>query len=213
MTIDIVNIDTDILLWINSMHTSLLDTFMWNVSSKYIWIPMYLLMVALLAKRYGWRCLWMLLAIGVAFGLSDYISHLLKHIVCRPRPTHEESLADLIYIVNDYRGGKYGFPSSHAADTMSLALLFSLIWRDWRTTLTLMLWVTANCLSRMYLGVHYPGDIVCGLLLGATFALGAYWVLRACKVTKKSETKISPHWLEYALPAIFFVTLIFSFIV
>ncbi len=203
----ILQYDTDLLLWINSMHNTVFDTFMWNVSSKYVWIPMYVLMAFLLFKRYGWRSLWLLLALGVAFGLSDYISHLIKHIVCRPRPTRDISISELVQIVNKYRGGKYGFPSSHAADSFSIALLFSIIWRDWRTTLPLMLWVALNCWSRMYLGVHYPSDILAGLVLATLISLLAYWIIRMTKVIKKDETSVSPRWLEYAIIVCFAITL------
>ena len=71
----------------------------------------------------------------------------------------------------------YGFVSFHAANTMSCGLLFSLIWRNWKATLPLMLWVALNCYSRMYLGVHYPGDIIGGLIVGALMALVVYWAL------------------------------------
>lgn len=201
------------------MHNTLLDTFFWNVSSKYVWIPLYILLVFLLAKRYGWRCLWLLLAIGAVFGLSDYVSHAIKHCVCRPRPTHTESISNLLHIVNNYRGGKYGFPSSHAADTFSLALLFSLVWRDRRTTIPLMLWVVLNCWSRMYLGVHYPSDILAGLLLTTVFVIPAYILLRKAHrkgktpIIKSDENKVSPPWLEYAVATIFALTLAVCFVI
>jgi undecaprenyl-diphosphatase len=83
-----------------------------------------------------------------------------------------------LHLVNDYRSGQYGFVSSHAANTMACALLFSLIWRKKITTVGMMLWVAANCYSRMYLGVHYPGDILGGLIVGSLVAMGAYWALR-----------------------------------
>ena len=127
----------------------------------------------------------MLLAIGVTVGLADYVSSgIIKHLVCRPRPTHEPMLEGLVHIVNGYRGGHYGFVSSHAANTMGVALLYCLIWKnESHHVWWLMIWVVLNCWSRMYLGVHYPGDIIGGLIVGALIAVAVSaalrrWVLR-----------------------------------
>lgn len=177
----LIEIDQELLLAINGWHSAWADQVMWIISGKLTWIPLYLVLIGLLFWRFGWRkALWMVLAIGVAVGLSDYISSgIIKHLVCRPRPTHEPLLEGLVHIVNGYRGGHYGFVSSHAANTMSVALLYCLIWKneshhEW----WLMIWVVLNCWSRMYLGVHYPGDIIGGLIVGALVAAAVYAVLR-----------------------------------
>ena len=115
----------------------------------------------------------------MAVGLSDFVSSgLIKPWVCRLRPTHEPALAGMVHLVNGYTGGLYGFVSSHAANTMACALLFSLLYRNRYATVGLMLWVALNCYSRMYLGVHYPGDIIGGLLVGAVLATLTYAALR-----------------------------------
>jgi undecaprenyl-diphosphatase len=178
---DLVHIDQELLLAINGAHTPMLDQLCWYISQAWIWIPLYLVLIALLIKQFGWKKgLIYVAALFVAAGLSDFISSgIIKGLVCRLRPTHEPALEGLVHIVNGYTGGKYGFVSSHAANTMSVALLFSLIWRQknnhgwW-----LMLYVALNCHSRMYLGVHYPGDIIGGLALGSLVAVGAYWALK-----------------------------------
>lgn len=116
---------------------------------------------------------------AVAVGLSDFVSSgIIKPWVCRLRPTHEPALAGMLHLVNGYTGGLYGFVSSHAANTMACALLFSLLYRNKYATIGLLLWVALNCYSRMYLGVHYPGDIIGGLLVGALFAGQVYAVVR-----------------------------------
>lgn len=193
----LVHIDTAILLAINGWHAPWADTLMWIVSAKATWIPLYILLVGMLIWRYRspatearWKwlrgvpvCLVMILVIGVVVGLADFIaSGILKEWVARPRPTRVPELEGVLHLVNGYRSGQYGFVSSHAANTMACALLFSLIWRKKITTLLLMLWVAANCYSRMYLGVHYPLDILGGLMVGALTALLGFALLRWWKV-------------------------------
>ena len=192
----LLHIDTEILLAINGWHAPWADTLMWIVSAKTTWIPLYLLLIGLLVWRYRkpamtgvkWlqrvpACVVMIVVIGLAVGAADFIaSGILKDLVARPRPTRVPELEGVLHLVNGYKSGKFGFVSSHAANTMAVALLFSLIWRNKIATVGLMLWVAANCYSRMYLGVHYPTDILGGLLIGAAVAVAAYVVLRRLDV-------------------------------
>ena len=174
-----MNIDADILLWINGHYADWLDEVMWTVSQPKTWIPIYLLLVGLLIKKYrNWKAIiFILVAFIVAVGLSDFLcSGILKPLVCRLRPTHEPAI-DPIHLVRGYTGGLYGFCSSHAANTMAVGLLFSLLYKDSRATVSLMTWVALNCYSRMYLGAHYPSDIIVGLLIGSLWAVLAYWGL------------------------------------
>ena len=188
----LIHIDTEILLAINGWHAPWADTLVWIISAKTTWIPLYLLLIVLLV--YGYRqpapttvkwlqkvpaCVVMILTIVAAVGLADFIaSGILKDWVARPRPSRVPELEGVLHLVNGYKSGRYGFVSSHAANTMACGLLFSLIWRKKITTISLMLWVAANCYSRMYLGVHYPLDILGGLIVGALVASGAYALLR-----------------------------------
>ena len=171
--------DADILLWINGHGADWLDAAMWYISRAQTWIPLYALLLGLLAYKYrSWKAM-LLIAVGfaVAVGLSDFLcSGVLKPLVCRLRPTHEPSI-DPIRLVNGYTGGLYGFCSSHAANTMACATLFCLLYRNKTATACLMTWVALNCYSRMYLGVHYPSDIVVGLIIGALMAGLVYWCL------------------------------------
>jgi undecaprenyl-diphosphatase len=190
----LIHIDTEILLAINGWHSPWADTLMWIISAKTTWIPLYLLLIGLLVWRYRqpastpikWlqkvpACVMMIAVIGLAVGAADFIaSGILKDLVARPRPTRVPELEGVLHLVNDYRSGQYGFVSSHAANTMACALLFSLIWRKKITTVGMMLWVAANCYSRMYLGVHYPTDILGGLIVGSLVAVVAFLGLRRC---------------------------------
>ncbi len=168
-----LELDSDILLWINGHYEGWLDEVMWTVSAAKTWAWLYVALVILLVKKFhNWKLvLLILVGFGIAVGLSDYLcSGILKPLVCRLRPTHEPAL-DPLHLVRGYTGGLYGFCSSHAANTMAVALLFSLLYKDARATVSLMAWVALNCYSRMYLGVHYPSDIIAGLLIGSLWAL------------------------------------------
>lgn len=173
-----MTVDTDIVLWINGHHSEWLDEAMWIISRPVTWIPLYILLVGLLWYRYrDWKkVLILLVGFGIAVGLSDFTaSGILKPLFCRLRPTHNEALS--LHIVHGYHGGLYGFCSSHAANTMSVALLFSLLYRNKTATSLLMVWVALNCYSRMYLGAHYPSDIMGGLLVGSLWALFVWLAL------------------------------------
>ena len=193
----LIHIDQQWLLAINGWHAEWADVLMWYISKSTTWLPLYALLVGLVVYRFGiqWylstqntsnyrytallRVFIVLAGFAVAVGLSDFISSgIIKPWVSRLRPTHEPALAGMLHIVNGYTGGMYGFVSSHAANTVACALLFSLLYRNKYATVALMLWVALNCYSRMYLGVHYPGDIIGGLLVGTLIAGMTYAVAR-----------------------------------
>ena len=194
----LLHIDTDVLLAINGWHAPWADRLMWIISAKATWIPLYLLLVGLLVWRFSkpaptnvkWlqkvpACVAMIVVIGLAVGAADFIaSGILKDFVARLRPTRVPELEGVLHLVNGYKSGQYGFVSSHAANTMACALLFSMIWRNKIATVGLMLWVAANCYSRMYLGVHYPTDILGGLIVGSLVAVVAYYMLRCCRLVE-----------------------------
>ena len=193
----LISLDQQWLLAINGWHAEWADVLMWYISKSTTWLPLYALLVGFVVYRFGiqWylstqntlnyrftallRVFIVLAGFAVAVGLSDFISSgIIKPWGSRLRPTHEPALAGMLHLVNGYTGGMYGFVSSHAANTMACALLFSLLYRNKYATVALMLWVALNCYSRMYLGVHYPGDIIGGLLVGTLVAGMTYAVAR-----------------------------------
>ena len=212
----LIHIDQQWLLAINGWHSEWADILMWYISKSTTWLPLYALLVGLIVYRFGilspslcregrrgsslLRVLIILAGFAVAVGVSDFVSSgIIKPWVCRLRPTHEPELAGLIHLVNGYTGGLYGFVSSHAANTMACALLFALLYRNKYATVGLMLWVALNCYSRMYLGVHYPADIIGGLAIGALMATLTYVMVRRLveHVDERSEgAGASCRWSE-----------------
>ena len=212
----LIHIDQQWLLAINGWHSEWADILMWYISKSTTWLPLYALLVGLIVYRFGilspslcregrrgsslLRVLIILAGFAVAVGVSDFVSSgIIKPWVCRLRPTHEPELAGLIHLVNGYTGGLYGFVSSHAANTMACALLFALLYRNKYATVGLMLWVALNCYSRMYLGVHYPADIIGGLAIGALMATLTYGMVRRLveHVDERSEgAGASCRWSE-----------------
>ena len=212
----LIHIDQQWLLAINGWHSEWADILMWYISKSTTWLPLYALLVGLIVYRFGilspslcregrrgsslLRVLIILAGFAVAVGVSDFVSSgIIKPWVCRLRPTHEPEIAGLIHLVNGYTGGLYGFVSSHAANTMACALLFALLYRNKYATVGLMLWVALNCYSRMYLGVHYPADIIGGLAIGALMATLTYGMVRRLleHVDERSEgAGASCRWSE-----------------
>lgn len=185
-------IDTQWFLWINSHHTTALDWTMWTLSQHWSWAVVIVLAFMLLTLRQEPRR-WWLVAVGVVlcFLLADQGSVLIKDTVCRLRPCH--ALED-VRMFRTHCGGQYGFVSSHAANAFAVALFFVLrYWkrmkRQW-PLLLLIVWALATSYSRTYLGKHYPGDLVCGAILGCIIALIVWWLTDTIeKKLRKNETK------------------------
>ncbi|MBV6645728.1 MAG: phosphatase PAP2 family protein [Cyclobacteriaceae bacterium] len=147
------------------------------LSDKYIWIPLYLFLIYKLHQKYQGKVWVPLLAILLIITLADQLtSSLMKPYFERLRPCREQSLKELVIVVAGC-GGKYGFASSHAANTMGLATFFSKLYPNTLGYL-LIAWALLVSYSRVYLGVHYPGDIVVGMLLGVILGLCAYQLVR-----------------------------------
>ncbi|MBD5307667.1 MAG: phosphatase PAP2 family protein [Bacteroides sp.] len=172
------DLDTQIFLAINGFHTAAIDQFMWLISNKLIWVPLYAVTLALLIHRYGWRAGLMVTAGAiVAVTIADQTcASLIRPVVERMRPSNTDNpLSALVHIVNDYHGGRYGFPSCHAANTFAFATFMSRLFRMRGIVfVTLFGWALINCWSRMYLGVHYPGDLIVGAIIGSASGYATY---------------------------------------
>ena len=175
-----VLIEWDIALfqWLNNLHTYWLDPFMYLISTRWFWIPFYLLLAYLLYEKYGWKgCISIFIAVGILILLADQISSsFFKPYFERIRPCRPENqLSFTVHTVANHCGGKYGFVSSHAANFFALAGFLSGIWKKRQATYLFLGIAALVSYSRIYLGVHYPGDVLGGVILGL---LLSYFVLR-----------------------------------
>jgi undecaprenyl-diphosphatase len=166
-------IDTKLFFFFNGNHTAFMDSVMAAVGDKYTWIPFYLVLFFFVWRRTKRRAWQVALAVGVLIALSDQISvHLFKETFQRYRPCHNLLLKDKVHVLNGYCGGLYGFVSSHAANTFALTTFLIFFFRNKYFALFMYLWAAFVSYSRVYAGVHYPFDIVGGMVLG--IFLGAF---------------------------------------
>ena len=179
--IDFLNaLDTQLFLFLNGIHSVFFDEFMFTFSGKWVWLPFYASLLYLFIRIWKKDSIWIILALVLCIVFADQIaSGILKVWVQRPRPSRAEELDGLVHIVNGYRAGKYGFVSSHASNSFGLALFCSLLFRKNKTyAWVLFAWAVLTAYSRIYLGVHYPGDILGGILVGVFAALFCLFLLK-----------------------------------
>lgn len=161
------DIDADALLAVNGFHDVFQDAFWWLVTAKWSSALILLALVWILLHQNRRHALLVMAMLVLAVLVADQVaSGLIKQLVERLRPTHDPSLESMVHVINGYRGGLYGFVSSHAANFSAIAMLVSLVMRCRFVTVSMFSWTLLQCYSRMYLGVHYPGDIIGGLVVG-----------------------------------------------
>ena len=166
------HIDTEIFLFLNSLHSPTSDFIMWWLSDKFIWIPLYLFVLIIIIKRYKIDFVRIILLFVLLILITDQVSvHLFKNVFLRYRPCHNLEIQDLVHIVNNYCGGKYGFISSHAANVFGFAMLSSYFLKNKLFSISIFVWATIVSYSRIALGVHYPTDIIAGAIVGIAFAI------------------------------------------
>ncbi|MEO0898404.1 MAG: phosphatase PAP2 family protein [Bacteroidota bacterium] len=175
---------------INQANVPWLDEFMFLISEKWFWIPAYLVVLFLLKKQYSWKKIGgILIAVALLILCTDQItSSLLKPTVKRFRPCQVEAQLDFeVHQVHDKCGGKYGFASSHAANFFGLATFLSLLFKRRGNSLIFLGAAILVAYSRIYLGVHYPLDVLVGGLLGGFFGWGIFFLYSRVILTFNSS--------------------------
>ncbi len=148
-----------------------MDQVMMAISGRFTWIPLYLLLVILIYWNYKNKTWLIILFAVLAIIISDQVANLIKNEVMRLRPSHTPGVMELLHFYknsngNEYMGGLYGFVSNHAANSACLATFLSLLFRRMYIAWGLIIWAFLLSYSRVYLGVHYPSDVLCGVILG-----------------------------------------------
>jgi undecaprenyl-diphosphatase len=165
--LDFLNhIDHTLFLFLNGLHNPFFDSFMNKATISVVWLPLYLVFLYLIIRQYKWKTIMVIILAALMILVSDQLANLIKDVSQRLRPSHEPGL--MVHLVNAYKGGEYGFYSSHASNTFSIAVFlivltgtrFGWIW------IPALFWAILMSYTRIYLGVHFPGDILAGAIMG-----------------------------------------------
>jgi undecaprenyl-diphosphatase len=173
----ILHYDTELFLFLNNLGSEQWDGFWMFYTHKFNWIPFYALLLFLLYKHLGKQKMLVLILMVIALiTFTDQITNLFKYGFERPRPCHEQDLQGIMRIVKEGCGGRFGFFSGHASNSMAIAVFVGLLLREKYKNLIffLLVWAAAMAYSRIYIGVHYPLDVVCGMTFGALSGYGFY---------------------------------------
>ena len=164
----LLNIDRYMLLSLNGSDSLFWDGCMLVYTSMIVWMPLALVLLYVLLKNNNIKDFFLLvLLIALVATLTDTISSgICKPFFERWRPTNDPMLMYAVDVVNETRGGRYGFTSSHAANSFGIATFIMLLIRNRALSSSLIIWASMNAFTRIYLGVHYPGDIIAGTFIG-----------------------------------------------
>lgn len=180
--------DKTLLMVFNGSHCPFVDRLAVTLTCGYMWIPLYIALLLLVINNHK-TVVQISLVIGMALltivlseGMADLI---VKPLVARLRPIHDTLMQDSVQVVNNYRAEGYSFFSAHASNTMAVAVFFSLLVKDRLFTCTLIIWALVNCWTRIFLGVHYPSDIIVGVVWGSVSGLFAYTIYNKVKDTRR----------------------------
>jgi undecaprenyl-diphosphatase len=172
----IKQIDQSLLLFLNSFHNDFWDKAVTIFTSIEIWIPFYMLLIYMIIKTYKKNAIFILILIGLSIAVSDQFSGIIKDLVQRLRPTHDPILKNLVHNVYN-RGGLFSFFSAHAANTFTLAIISAKLFKNQAFTILIFVWAVLVSYTRIYIGVHYPGDVITGWIWGLLAGWGFYHLM------------------------------------
>jgi len=161
------DIDRSVFLFLNGLNAPWFDPVMFYGSKSMLWLPVYLFFLFLVIRKYKWQTILVLVFAAVMILVSDQICNLSKELFHRLRPSNEPGLT--VHLVNAYKGGMYGFYSAHASNSFAIAVfMIMLVGKQYKYFfLPVLLWAFFMAYTRIYLGVHYPGDTIAGILIGS----------------------------------------------
>ena len=177
----IEDIDITLFLFLNSIHSPTWDIVFEWITDKHSWIPFYILLLLMVTLKHQWKTIIIVFFIALLILASDQISvQLFKNVFGRLRPCHNPELTDLVHLINGKCGGKYGFVSSHATNSFSIAVFVGLLLKNHYRFLMggMLFWATIVSYRRIYVGVHYPALVICGGILGACIAIVVFMLMK-----------------------------------
>jgi len=171
-----LKLERELFLFLNEFSSPFWDNVMYIYSYKFAWIPFYLCFVFVFCFRKNWKEITLaILAVTLIVFFCDFLSSSWsKPFFQRFRPTHHPDFKDVVNIAFDYRGGRYGFFSGHAANSFGFATLISLMFRNSILTITIFIFAIITAYTRIYLGVHFISDIVVGTIAGIIVGFFVY---------------------------------------
>ena len=186
------HIDRTLFLFLNGFHNPFFDQVMFGATKSLIWFPLYLFFLFFVIRKYKWNTLVILVFAALMILASDQLSDLVKDTVHRLRPSNQPGL--MVHIVEAYKGGTYGFYSAHATNTCSVVIfIIILLGREYAYVyIPAILWSLFTSYTRIYLGVHYPGDIFAGWIAGSLIGyLFATTTLKVIGIMERKKQDIS----------------------
>ena len=187
----IIDIDTNLFLFLNGIHSPTWDVIFFWVTSKTFWIPLYIILLVLTFIKFKWRGFYVVIFLGLLFLISDQTSvKLFKDVFERLRPCHNPQIAELVHTLHGKCGGQFGFVSSHATNSFALAIFSGFLLKSkYKYIMLFMLfWAALVSYSRVYVGVHYPGDIIGGAVLGSVVGFLVFSLMKL--VNEKVNLKL-----------------------
>lgn len=211
----LLNIDQYLLLSLNGSDSLFWDGCMLVYTSMAVWMPLAFVLLCVLLKNNNIRDFFLLVVlIAIVATLTDTISSgICKPFFERWRPTNDPVLMYAVDVVNETRGGRYGFTSSHAANSFGIATFIMLLIRNRALSCSLIIWASMNAFTRIYLGVHYPGDILAGTLIGVLVGFAMYRLYVYIQNHKRRASRrdwISDHYTKsgYLVSDVYFLLLV-----